>query len=77
MQLIKKAINMAGIKYWFGFKQISPKPPGKAIASGPYSTFQEAKNEREKAKAWDCELSAPYSAVNNEEAEEKAKQYLS
>ncbi len=50
MQLIKKAINMVGIKYWFGFKQISPKPPGKAIACGPYSTYQEAKMRGKKLK---------------------------
>ena len=64
-------------KWWFGFRQTSPKPPGQAIACGPYESYEKAKAERESSKAWDCEVSIPYSASSKKEAEEKAKQYLS
>ncbi len=67
---------MSDKKYWFGFRQIIPRPPGQAIACGPYSTFEEAKIERQKAKAWDCQVSFPYEAFSEEEAKEKAKQFL-
>jgi hypothetical protein len=64
-------------KWWFGFRQTSPKPPGQAIACGPYESYEKAKAERQKSKAWDCEVSIPYSADSKDEAEEKAKQFLS
>jgi hypothetical protein len=64
-------------KWWFGFRQTSPKPPGQAIACGPFGSYDEAKGERERSKAWDCEVSIPYSATSKEEADEKAKQFLS
>ena len=64
-------------KWWFGFRQTSPKPPGQAIACGPYESYDKAKAERENSKAWDCEVSISYSASSKEEAEEKANQYLS
>ena len=65
---------MAGDKWWFGFRQTTPKPPGQAIACGPYESYEKAKDERERSKAWDCEV--PYSASSQEEAEGKAKQVL-
>ncbi|MFH1372441.1 MAG: hypothetical protein ABII79_01410 [bacterium] len=68
---------MSDVKYWFGFRQTSPKPPGQAIACGPYSTQEEARIEREKAKAWDCEVSIPYMASTQKEAKEKAKEFMS
>lgn len=64
-------------KWWFGFRQTSPKPLGQAIACGPYESYKKAKVERQNSKAWDCEVSIPYSASSKEEAEEKAKQFLS
>ena len=67
---------MAGDKWWFGFRQTTPKPPGQAIARGPYESYEKAKDERERSKAWDCEVSVPYSASSQEEAEGKAKQVL-
>lgn len=67
---------MTDEKWWFGFRQTSPKPPGQAIACGPYESYDKAKAERESSKTWDCEVSIPYSAISKEEAEEKAKQYL-
>ena len=60
-------------KYWFGFRQTHPKPPGRAIACGPYKSYEEAKLEREKAKAWDCSVSIPFVAKTKEDADEKAE----
>jgi hypothetical protein len=62
-------------KYWFGFRQTHPQPPGRAVACGPYNSYEEAKLEREKAKAWDCSVSVPFTAMTKEEAEEKAEQW--
>lgn len=64
-------------KYWFGFKQTLPKPPGHAIVCGPYNSRDEAMRERENSKAWDCEVSIPFIAASKQEAEEIAKRYLS
>lgn len=38
--------DMSDEKYWFGFKQTSPKPSGKTIVCGPYSSYDKAKKER-------------------------------
>lgn len=65
---------MAEESYWFGFRQTVPKPPGKAVACGPYKTWSDAKREREKAKAPDCDVSVPFTASSKEEAEKKAEQ---
>jgi len=34
-------------KYWFGFRQIIPQPPGKWVICGPYSSYEKAMKERE------------------------------
>ena len=62
-------------KYWFGFRQTYPKPPGKAIACGPYDSYEEAKKERNQSKAWDCNVSVPFIADTKKEAEEKAERF--
>jgi hypothetical protein len=67
---------MSDKKYWFGFKQTIPKPPGQAIPCGPYETYEIAKIEREKAKAWDCEVSIPFLAESKDEAAELAKKHM-
>lgn len=64
-------------KWWFGFCQTLPEPPSIAIAVGLFAWYKEAKAERDRTEAWDCAVSIPYSASSKEEAEEKAKQYLS
>lgn len=61
-------------QYWFGFKQTVPSPPGIAVACGPYSSYEEAKIARERAKAWDCAVSTPFIAASKEEADKKAAQ---
>jgi hypothetical protein len=63
-------------KYWFGFRQTYPQPPGKGISCGPYNSYGEAKLERAKAKAWDCSVSVPFFAKTREEAEEKAEKWI-
>ncbi len=64
---------MSEIKHWFGFKL---KSGGKVIVCGPYSSNDEVKLEREKSKAWDCEVSVPFIASTKEEAEERVKFFL-
>lgn len=63
-------------KYWFGFRQTTPHPPGQVIACGPYTSYEQAKLERERSKAWDCEVSIPFTATTPQEADETAKRYL-
>ena len=63
--------------HWFGFRQTHPRPPGQVIACGPYRSWEEAKREREKAKASDAEVSVPFVAASKEEATARAKQLLS
>lgn len=60
--------------WWFGFRQILPKPPGRAIAEGPYGSYEDALREGEQAKAWDCTVSVPFIAATEEEAAQKAEQ---
>jgi len=67
---------MSAEKYWFGFRQTTPRPPGQAIACGPYDSYEQAKLERERSKAWDCEVSIPFAAANQQEADDTAKRYL-
>jgi len=58
-------------KYWFGFRQVIPKPPGKWILCGPYS-YEEAIKEREKEnKAWDAEVTEVFFANDEKEAQER------
>ena len=68
---------MSNEKWWFGFRQTTPKPPGQSIANGPFDSYEQAKSERERSKALDCEVSIPFAATSKGEAEEKAKQFLS
>ncbi len=48
--------------YFVGFRQVRPSPPGAWVIMGPYRTNEEAKREREKAKAWDAEVTVPFAA---------------
>ena len=64
------------ILFWFGFKQTIPSPPGNVILCGPYNTYDEAKKERENAKQWDCEVSAPFAAKSEDEALKKAQRLM-
>ena len=60
-------------KYWFGFRQTIPRPPGKWVICGPYSSHEEAMKERERSKAWDAEVTLVFIADNEKEAQERIK----
>jgi len=62
-------------KYWFGFRQTIPRPPAKAIPCGPYNSREEADRERQKSKAWDCNVSTVFIAETEEEAYKKAEEW--
>lgn len=68
---------MSQDEFWFGFRQTSPPPPGQAIACGPFSSYEQAKIERERSKAWDCEVSTPFQASTKDEADKKATKWFS
>ncbi len=55
--------------YWFKFRQVIPQPPGSWVLCGPYGTHAEAMQARERAKAWDAEVSIPFGAATREAAE--------
>lgn len=63
-------------KWWFGFRQTHPRPPSRAMALGPYSSFEEAARESEKeARDWHCQVSIPFTAKTKDEAREKAEHF--
>ena len=55
-------------KWWFGFRQTSPPPPAQGIPVGPFETYEQALEERQRSKAWDCDVSTPFVAKTKEEA---------
>lgn len=63
-------------KYWFGFRQTLPPPPGNVVPCGPFDTREIAIAKREDAEAWDCQLSAPFPAASKEEAREMASELM-
>ena len=54
------------LKYYFGFRVINPV--GSWIVEGPFDTNEQAKSARERAKAWDARVTAPFVASSKEEA---------
>lgn len=62
--------------WWFGFKQVIPEPAGMAIACGPYDTSTEALRKGSEAKTWDCQISAPFRAGSQSEADKKANEIM-
>lgn len=67
---------MAETDWWFGFRQTLPRPPGQAIAVGPFGSYEDAERESTRSRAWDCDVSAPYAARSKDEAEARAKVIL-
>ena len=63
--------NADAMKWFFCFRQTSPKPPGQWVVEGPYDTYERAKAEREAAKAWDADVTAPFAASTKAEAQGK------
>jgi hypothetical protein len=61
-------------QYWFGFRQILPKPPGVAVPCGPFNSCSTAEKERERMKAWDAAVSIPFTAETRAEAIARAEE---
>jgi hypothetical protein len=55
--------------WYFKFRQTKPSPPGQWIVCGPYDSYEKAKSEREKSKAYDGGVSNVFRACSKEEAE--------
>ena len=53
-------------KYYFGFRALDPV--GSWVVQGPYDTRDQAKVARERAKAWDAHITAPFMARSKDEA---------
>ena len=54
-------------KYWFGFRQTYPEPPGGIVVCGPFNSLEEAKTEREKTRQTICHFEPSFgekSALN-------------
>lgn len=63
-------------KYWFGFRQIIPQPPGKWVICGPYSSYEKAMKEREQEnKAQDAEVTEVFIANDEKEAKKRLKYF--
>ncbi|WP_426435617.1 hypothetical protein [Bradyrhizobium genosp. P] len=59
------------MKYFFCFRQIIPAPPGRWVVVGPFDTCEQAKAERDKAKARDAHVTAPFVAKDKVESQSK------
>lgn len=57
------------VRYYYGFRQTTPKPPGQWVLCGGKSNYDEAKAEYNNSKAWDCELSPLIGYQSREEAQ--------
>jgi hypothetical protein len=64
---------MSNEKWWFGFRQVLPAPPGRWVGSGPHDSYSKALAASERAKQRDCEISAPFQAETQAEADKKAQ----
>lgn len=55
-----------GLKYYFGFRVINPV--GSWVVQGPFDTNDQAMAARERAKASDAHVTAPFVARSKDEA---------
>ena len=61
--------------FWFGFRQVVPKPPGSWIGSGPFSSYEAAKAAYEREKLnWDAQVLPPFEAETEAEANRIAQE---
>ncbi|KZX52714.1 hypothetical protein A3711_07320 [Erythrobacter sp. HI00D59] len=60
-------------KYYFCFRQVEPRPPGRWVPQGPYGSYEEAKVARERAKAWDAEVGTPFTATDEDDARKRCE----
>jgi hypothetical protein len=59
--------------FYFGFRQTHPN--GSWVLCGTYKNFEEAKNERERSKAIDAEVTIPFFALSKEDAKKELTKY--
>ena len=60
--------------WWFGFRQVEPRPPGRGVGCGPYQTREDAHQRRlVEVRNWDAAVSEPFEAQNQEEADQIAE----
>jgi hypothetical protein len=64
---------MGASNWWFAFRQSMPLPPRMGIAIGPFESHREAVEQRQRSKAWDCDVSEPFQAGSKQEAELRAQ----
>lgn len=57
--------------YYFGFRQTIPPPPGSWVIKGPYKTYDKALSVRENAKEYDAQVTVPFVASSEKEANER------
>lgn len=67
---------MDDAKFYFCFRQSYPRPPGAWIAQGPYETYDQAIDARQRAKAWDADVGTPFSAKSSAEAQERCARWV-
>lgn len=60
--------------WWFGFRQIEPKPPGQGVGCGPYDSYEIALSAHSReVRNWDAAVSEPFEASTQEEADQLAE----
>ncbi len=67
---------MDDTRFYFCFRQIIPRPPGAWVLRGPYETYEQAMNARQRSKAWDADVGTPFSADSTPEAEKKCANWM-
>lgn len=56
-------------KYYYGFRQTFPRPPGRWVSCGPFDTYDLAMSDRRRSKQWDCELTEVFEAASQQDAQ--------
>lgn len=62
------------LPWWYGFRQIDPRPPGRGVGSGPYRARKEALRFYDSAKVHrDAHVISPFQARDRAEADAEAE----
>lgn len=62
------------MKWWFGFRQVHPKPAGRGVGCGPYESHEAALTARSKeVRNWDAAVSEPFEAEDQAAADQIAE----
>lgn len=59
------------VRYYYGFRQTTPKPPTQWILCGGERSHDEMKAEHANSNVWDCELSPLFASPSREEAQHR------